>query len=215
MSSVKQTVIVLVAIICLMVGIIVARVMRAPEFTPQQLYQMGAVIKQDSKKLADFSLVDHQGKRFDNERLKGKWSLLFFGYTYCPDVCPTTMALLSRLQGQLEGTEAEGKTQTVLLSVDPERDTPEKLAEYVKHFNEDFIGVTGELEEVFSFARDLNSMFAKAPLDEEGGYLVDHSMSIMLINPEGEQHGFLRSPHKLEEMKQVIPVIIDNYAAGR
>ncbi len=215
MSNVKQTVVVLVGIIFLMVGVMVARVMRTPDLSPQQLYQLGAVIKQDSKKLADFTLTDHQGKVFNNKRLDGKWSLLFFGYTYCPDVCPTTMALLNQLHTELQGTLAEGEMQTILVSVDPERDTPAKLAEYVAHFNQDFIGVTGELDAVFSFARDLNSMFAKAPLDEGGEYLVDHSMSIMLINPAGEQHGFLRNPHKLENMKQVLPVIMDNYAAGR
>ncbi len=215
MSNVKQTVVVLVGIIFLMVGIMVARVMRTPDLSPQQLYQLGAVVKQESKKLADFKLTDHRGEQFDNQRLAGKWSLLFFGYTYCPDVCPTTMALLNRLQQEFEGDPVHDQIQVVLVSVDPERDTPEKLAEYVTHFNQDFIGVTGQLDAVFSFARDLNSMFAKAPLDEEGGYLVDHSMSIMLINPDGEQHGFLRSPHKVESMKQVLPVIMESYSAGQ
>jgi len=211
MSSIKQTVIVLLCVIALIVGMMVARVVRSPEISTEQLQQLGAIVKQQSTKLADFSLIDHQGRPFDNQRLQGKWSLVFFGYTYCPDVCPTTMALLSQLEKELQGSIAEGNTQYILASVDPERDTPKKLAEYVTHFNADFIGVTGELGSMFEFARNLNSMFAKAPMDDAGNYLVDHSMSIAIINPAGEHHGFLRGPHNVANMNQALRAIMENY----
>ncbi|MCB1661323.1 MAG: SCO family protein [Pseudomonadales bacterium] len=211
MSSIKQTVIVLLCVIALIVGMMVARVVRSPEISTEQLQQLGAIVKQQSTKLADFSLIDHQGRTFDNRRLQGKWSLVFFGYTYCPDVCPTTMALLSQLEQELQGSIAEDNTQYILASVDPERDTPEKLAEYVTHFNTDFIGVTGEVASMFEFARNLNSMFAKAPIDDSGSYLVDHSMSIAIINPAGEHHGFLRGPHNVANMNQALRAIMGNY----
>lgn len=211
MSSIKQTVIVLLCVIALIVGMMVARVVRSPEISTEQLQQLGAIVKQQSTKLADFSLIDHQGRTFDNRRLQGKWSLVFFGYTYCPDVCPTTMALLSQLEQELKGSIAEDNTQYILASVDPERDTPEKLAEYVTHFNTDFIGVTGEVASMFEFARNLNSMFAKAPIDDSGSYLVDHSMSIAIINPAGEHHGFLRGPHNVANMNQALRAIMGNY----
>lgn len=211
MSSIKQTVIVLLCVIALIVGMVVARIMRTPDISPQQLQLMGAVVKQQSRALEDFSLLDHQGAVFDNRRIQGRWSLIFFGYTYCPDVCPTTMALLKQLEVELKGSIAEGNTQYILASVDPERDTPEKLADYVSHFNPDFIGVTGSLDDMFEFARDLNSMFAKAPIDEEGNYLVDHSMSIALVNPNGEFHGFLRSPHTVANMNRALRAIMENY----
>ena len=211
MSSIKQTVIVLLCVIALIVWMMVARVVRSPEISTEQLQQLGAIVKQQSTKLADFSLIDHQGRTFDNRRLQGKWSLVFFGYTYCPDVCPTTMALLSQLEQELQGSIAEDNTQYILASVDPERDTPEKLAEYVTHFNTDFIGVTGEVASMFEFARNLNSMFAKAPIDDSGSYLVDHSMSIAIINPAGEHHGFLRGPHNVANMNQALRAIMGNY----
>lgn len=211
MSSIKQTVIVLLCVIALIVGMMVARVVRSPEISTEQLQQLGAIVKQQSTKLDDFSLIDHQGRPFDNRRLQGKWSLVFFGYTYCPDVCPTTMALLSQLEQELQGSIAEDNTQYILASVDPERDTPEKLAEYVTHFNTDFIGVTGEVASMFEFARNLNSMFAKAPIDDSGSYLVDHSMSIAIINPAGEHHGFLRGPHNVANMNQALRAIMGNY----
>lgn len=211
MSSIKQTVIVLLCVIALIVGLVVARVMREPAITPQQLALMGAVVKQESRALNDFSLVDQRGEQFDRSRLKGHWSLIFFGYTYCPDVCPTTMAILKQLEVELRESIAEGNTQYILASVDPERDTPEKLAQYVGHFNPDFIGVTGNLDEMFEFARDLNSMFAKVPTDDEGNYLVDHSSSIIIINPRGEFHGFLRSPHNVENMSKALQAVMGNY----
>ena len=87
--------------------------------------------------------MDHHGQVFDNDRLLGKWTLVFFGFTYCPDICPTTMGFLNELMGQLEGTEAED-TEVVMVTVDPARDTVEQLASYVPYFNPDFTGVTGD-----------------------------------------------------------------------
>lgn len=211
MSGVKQTVIVILCVITLIVGMVVARVIRSPSISPQQLMQMGAVIKQQQKTLADFSLTDHRGDLFDNERLKGQWSLIFFGYTYCPDVCPTTMALLNQLSKDLQGSSIDGQMQYILASVDPERDTPEQLSGYLGHFNPEFIGITGDVESIYHFAMDLNSIFAKVPMDDEGNYLMDHSANIAIINPAGEYHGFLRSPHNIANMNGAIRAIVKAY----
>jgi len=211
MSSIKQTVIVLVCIIALIVGLVVARVLREPAMTPQQLALLGATVKQQSRALEDFSLLDQDGQPFTNQDLRGRWSLIFFGYTYCPDVCPTTMATLKQLEIKLQDTLAEGNTRYIMASVDPERDTPEQLADYVAHFNPEFIGLTGSVEEMAAFALDLNSMFAKVPTDESGSYLVDHSTSIVLVNPRGEFHGFLRSPHQVDNMSKALLAVIEDY----
>lgn len=211
MSGVKRTVIVILCVITLIVGMVVARVIRSPSISPQQLMQMGAVIKQQQKTLADFSLTDHRGGLFDNDRLKGQWSLIFFGYTYCPDVCPTTMALLNQLSKDLQGSSIDGQMQYILASVDPERDTPEQLSGYLGHFNPEFIGITGDVESIYHFAMDLNSIFAKVPMDDEGNYLMDHSANIAVINPAGEYHGFLRSPHNIANMNGAIRAIVKAY----
>lgn len=211
MSSIKQTVIVLVCLIALILGLVVARVLREPPMDAQQLAKMGAIVKQHSQVLNTFSLIDHQNQAFDNGRLLGKWSLIFFGYTYCPDVCPTTLALLAQMEKELINTPLSSEVQYLLASVDPERDSPEQLAQYLGHFGQGFAGVTGTTEQMFEFARDLNSMFAKVPTDEAGSYLVDHSMNIILINPAGEYHGFLRAPHQVAQMKAALLAIVNNY----
>lgn len=211
MTGVKRTVIVILCVIALIVGMVVARVIRSPSISPQQMMQMGAVIRQEQKTLADFSLTDHRGETFDNSRLVGQWSLVFFGYTYCPDICPTTMALLNQLDEKMHGSEVDGQIQYILASVDPERDTPEQLAGYLGHFNPDFVGLTGEVETVYHFAMDLNSIFAKVPMDDEGNYLMDHSGNIIIINPAGKFHGFLRSPHTVANMNLAMRTIMDEY----
>ena len=130
---------------------------------------------------------------FTNESLKGKWSLLFIGYTFCPDVCPTTLADLDRVYPSLVNDQ-NTTTQIVFISVDPNRDKAEQLADYVHYFNENFIGVTSEQKKLWPFVTELGLIYS---LVEEGEtdeyYLVDHSASIVLINPAGEMHATFKS----------------------
>ena len=125
--------------------------------------------------------------------------LIYFGYSYCPDVCPTTMAFLNDFVAELEGTEAED-TKVVMISVDPARDTPGVLANYVPFFNADFTGVTGEFLDLHRFATSLNTPFRKVPGQGED-YQVDHSANVVLINPRGHYHGFFKAPLNLAKMK--------------
>jgi len=130
---------------------------------------------------------------FTNQSLQGKWSLLFIGYTYCPDICPTTLADLDRVYPQLKNDQ-DTTTQVVFISVDPNRDKAEQLADYVHYFNPNFIGVTSHHEELWPFVNQLGLIYS---LVEEGEtdafYLVDHSASIVLINPAGEHHATFKS----------------------
>jgi len=135
--------------------------------------------------------------------------LVFLGYTHCPDVCPTTLSLFKQLHTGWENTELE-KLQYVLLTADPERDTPEHLREYLKFFDEGFIGVTGSVVDIAALAKQLSSLFARVP-QENGDYLVDHSTNIMIINPAGEYHGFLRSPHAVEQIKSIMEAVSAAY----
>lgn len=125
--------------------------------------------------------------------------MLFFGFTHCPDICPTTMSFLADLHRQLESTEA-ADTRVVMVTVDPARDTPEVLASYVPYFHPDFVGVTGEFMEIMGFARTFNAPFRKVTA-EDGSYQVDHSANVVLINPRGDYHGFFRAPLDLAKMK--------------
>lgn len=146
-----------------------------------------------------FELVDHRGTRFDQAALTGHWTLLFFGFTHCPDICPTTMSLLARLVAELETTEA-ADTRVVMVTVDPARDTPEVLAAYVPYFDAAFTGVTGEFIDVLGFARSFNAPFRKVTASD-GTYQLDHSANVALINPRGHYHGFFKAPLDLAKAK--------------
>ncbi len=124
---------------------------------------------------------------------------MFFGYTHCPDICPTTLSFLNQFIKQLEGTEAQD-TQVIMVTVDPARDTVDKMATYVPYFNPAFIGVTGDFLNIHRFATALNAPFRKVT-EPDGNYLMEHGSSVVLINPRGDYHGFFRAPLDLAKMK--------------
>lgn len=197
--GIKITVAVVVTFILVVVASFVYRINQPRAMTPTEMLANGTILLETPRDLGDFELVDHRGEAFTPERLEGHWTLVFFGFTHCPDICPTTMAFLNQFMQQLEGTEAED-TEVVMVSVDPARDTPEQLAEYVPFFNPEFTGVTGEFLDVHRFATSLNTPFRKVPL-EDGDYTVDHGGNIMVINPRGDYHAFFRAPPDMARMK--------------
>ena len=140
-----------------------------------------ALYYQQPREIKPFELTDHNGQSFTKEQLKDKWSLVFFGYTSCPDVCPTTLQNLGFIYDDLK-TVAKN-SQVLLVSVDPQRDTQEKLSQYIAYFNREFIALRAGHDVLFPFARNMGLMYA---ISGEGeGYLVDHSASLVLINPDG------------------------------
>ncbi|MEQ8517181.1 MAG: SCO family protein, partial [Chromatocurvus sp.] len=177
----------------------VYRVQQPRVMTDSEMQANGLYVLDTPRDIGDFSLLDHRGEAFTPERLEGEWTLIFFGFTHCPDICPTTMAFLDRFIGELEGTEAED-TEVVMISVDPARDSVEQLASYVPYFNEDFTGVTGDFLDLFRFATNLNTPFRKVPGQGED-YVVDHSANVVLINPRGDYHGFFKAPLDMAKMK--------------
>ena len=200
MTGVQRTVALLLGIIVLILGLLVARVVRESPITAEQLARQDLVLINSGRALQTFSLTDQHNRPFVNSRLEGLWSLVFFGYTDCPDICPTTLSLLNRLKTKLDSAGVEPPVQYILVTVDPQRDTPERLADYLSHVNPQFIGLSGSLDAIFAFARDLNSSFARASLND-GNYRMDHSAYIALINPEGEYQGFFRAPHDIITME--------------
>ena len=197
--GVKLTVLAILAFILVIVGGFVHRIQQPRIMTTAEMKANGLFLLETPRDIGEFALVDHRGAPFVPESLEGHWTLIFFGFTYCPDVCPTTMAFLSSFIKELEGTEAED-TRVVMLSVDPARDTVEQLAAYVPYFNPDFTGVTGEFLDLFRVATAMNTPFRKVPGQDEN-YLVDHSANVVLINPRGDYHGFFKAPLDLAKMK--------------
>lgn len=161
------------------------------------------VLQQPSTLLPDFIFRKAGKADFTNQSLKGKWSLLFIGYTYCPDVCPTTLADLDRIYPRLKN-DKETTTQVVFISVDPNRDKAEQLADYVNYFNKNFIGVTSTHQQLWPFVTELGLIYS---IVEEGDtdafYLVDHSASIILVNPAGEFQATFKSTANAQGINHV------------
>lgn len=166
-----------------------------------------ALYYQQARDLQPFELTDHQGNAFTNKNLQGKWSWVFFGYTSCPDVCPTTLQELNFIYPQLSET---APNQVLLVSVDPNRDSQEKLAQYIAYFNRDFIALTAGHDVLYPFARNMGLMYAitddkdSANHDVESGrYLVDHSASIVLINPQGKIAAIFKPEQEIGQVPSI------------
>ena len=152
-----------------------------------------------------FQFEDHHGEIFNNENLANKWSVVFFGYTSCPDVCPTTLQELNFAYDELK--IASKDVQILLVSVDPVRDTTKKLAQYISYFNNEFIALRAGHSVLFPFARNMGLMYSITDGSKGEGYLVDHSASIVLINPEGKIAAIFKPEHELGEL----PIISGDY----
>jgi len=198
-KKVANTVIACVAFIAVVMGLTLNRILSPTIMTAQQLNENGLFVYDVPRRFSGFTLTDQNGAPFTQDWLTGKWSLVFFGYTFCPDICPITLATIRQFEQVLAETEAAGTTQVAMISVDPQRDTPEKLKSYMAFFGEEYIGATGEYIDIFNLARQLNVAFGYQP-QENGEYLVNHSGEIILINPEGHFHGFFKMPHDPEKM---------------
>lgn len=195
--GIRLTIGLLLAFILLVLIGFVHKMLTPRHLSNIELQMNGLIVFDQPRRFADIDLVDHQGKVFDRSRLQGKWSLLFFGYTHCPDICPTTLADLNRWYQTLE-PKWQQQIQVVLVTVDPARDTSEVLAKYVPYFNPEFIGVTGEFLPIKRFANQLNVAFNKVVQGDD--YTMDHSGHVALINPKGDYQGFFKppfDPHKM------------------
>ncbi|MCP3670384.1 MAG: SCO family protein [Gammaproteobacteria bacterium] len=158
--------------------------------------ELMGVLRPDPKPLQQFNLVDHNNKPYKLERLKGKWTFMFFGYTFCPDICPTTMTALTATMSQIRNTPGADKdVQVTFVSVDPQRDTPEKLAKYMGYFNKEFIGATGEKAELDALVSQVGAGYVMEPETGPGEYLISHAASIFLMNPDGELVASFSQPH--------------------
>jgi protein SCO1/2 len=156
----------------------------------------GAYILPRPDPVANFSLVTQDDTAFDNAALEGKWSFLFFGFTHCPDLCPTTLAVFDQVQRLLVQSQAgAADVQFVFVSVDPQRDTPQMLKEYVAAINPTFVGVTGNDADLAALADSLGVVYAKVAGSSPEQYFMDHSSAVLLINPAGRFNGVFAAPH--------------------
>ncbi|MDY0005318.1 MAG: SCO family protein, partial [Spongiibacteraceae bacterium] len=158
--GILATVIGVVIFVCVVVGGFVYTMTAPRAMSDAELKANGAYLFEAARDIGDFRLLNANGQPFVPADLQGHWSLVFFGFTHCPDICPTTLALLKQLYDQLE-PGLRRSTQVVLVTVDPARDTPDKLLPYVQYFDPDFVAVTGEFLDIHRFATALNIPFRK------------------------------------------------------
>lgn len=170
----------------------------------------GSVIT-PSRALPDFSLIDVHGRNFGSADLRGSWSLMFFGYTNCPDFCPTTLAMLAALRKNLREANFAALPRVIFVSVDAQRDTPAQLAQYVPNFDPEFIGLTAaDQPAIEAIARKMGVSVIIRPA-AGGSYVVDHSSAIFVIDPGGKVSAILTGPFTVEALQGDLRRII----AGR
>ena len=160
-----------------------------------------------AKGLTDFKLMGADSKTLGLNDLKGKWSFIFFGYTHCPDVCPLTLGILGKAFKLMEKDPiAFQEIQGIFISVDPKRDTPELLKEYVAYFNNKFAGVTGDTAQLDGLARQMSALYTihpKEPGKSEDTYQVSHNSTIFLVDPQGRLYGRFPPPQTPQEIAEV------------
>lgn len=143
--------------------------------------------------IPDFALQSADGKLINKATLSKHWTVVFLGFTHCPDICPTTLADLSKVQKIWETLPSETRPRVLFISVDPERDTPKAIAEYAAFFHKDTLTATAQELALTEFVQSLALVYAKMPL-ENGDYTMDHSATIVVLNPQGNEVGIIRPP---------------------
>ncbi|MGD8483634.1 MAG: SCO family protein, partial [Thioalkalispiraceae bacterium] len=169
-----------------------------------------ATVLPKARPITGFELIDHNGKPFTEANLKGNWSFAFFGFTNCPDVCPTALKIMQGVWKKLPADKA--KPNMLFFSVDPDRDPPEVLKKYVSYYHPDFIGITGKLDQIDIITNQLGILYGYDEKgDNSGDYNVNHSAQVLLIDPQGRLRAVFSPPYHADSISQALAVIRDFY----
>ena len=159
--------------------------------------------------LDNFELIDQNNQTFNSESLKGNWTILFFGYTNCPDVCPTTIYKLAEVKNDVNQNLPSKNFNTVLVTLDPDRDTPERLDEYIGYFDESMLGVTGTYKNIQSFSSNLSVFYQR--INKDGGYDFNHTASIFVFNQDGSLFATMSPATSVSELRDDFYTILNNF----
>jgi protein SCO1/2 len=209
----------LLALVALVIGVIVAINIAPPGQNIAQSESQHLSVYPQPRALPDFILKDHNNADFKKDALVDHWSLVFVGYTYCPDICPTTLAELTAIYPKLKEIPTDYPVQVILLSVDPKRDSSERLNEYINFFDPEFIAASGEHAQLFPLVRAMGMMYSMSESTDNPDYLVDHSSSVVVINPKAQVMGrfkaeFVAGKLPISEGQKILadmPTVIANY----
>lgn len=194
-TSIKILMVVTLSVFSMWAGFQLSRVLESDSDKPPIIE---GTILNPARVLTDFKLIDQRRHDFGLEQFKNKWSLIFIGYTNCPDVCPNTLGILKQAYIDMQVLKME-LPKVTFISIDPARDEPEILGDYVYYFDPSFIGVTGKKDQLDNIVRQLSSVYLKAAGSSgdinKDDYLYDHSASILVVNPEAQLQAVFTSPH--------------------
>lgn len=199
--------------------------MRSERQNEVELREIGVSVYPEARVLSDFRLLDQQGEFFTTDDFNGHWNLVFFGFTRCPDICPLTMAELAQFYSGLDFSQ-DVKPRVFLVTVDPYKDTPESMAAYLANYNEEFIGLSGDPEQIAQLAEELYVGYGEAdesemaatsheheashnePVEIEDSYQIAHSAHIAVINPQGDYYAVMRAPHRDQDLIKAFRVLV-------
>ena len=197
-----------VALAAMLAGVWLADVYREHDSRAMLLPDQVITLFPEPKPLTAFALTDHKNRVFDLASLKGKWSFLFFGFTHCPDVCPTTLAVLARARDSIaRNTAGAEDIQFVFVSVDPNRDSASKLGQYVGYFDASFLGVTGDNAQLGNLAGQLGAAYQVAITPGVENYPVTHTTAVFLLDPRARFHAVFTPPHDAQAIGKRFKVV--------
>lgn len=192
----RTTLIVIVAALAAGLGVLAARHVFAPAAPAAPALKVVHLLE-PPRDLPAFSLRQSDGTALVNGELKGHWTLVFLGFTHCPDVCPTTLASMARAQKQWEALPEGARPRLLFVSVDPDRDTPDRVGEYAHAFHRDTIAATADVPTLERFAQSISLVFAKVPPPvgaPADAYEVEHSAAMVALDPQGRMAGIVQPP---------------------
>lgn len=193
-NLVKLAMVLVLSVVSMWAGFKLSSMMEAKQQAPI----IEGTVLHPARQLTSFELIDQWRHEFGLQQFKNKWSLVFIGYTNCPDVCPNTLSILRQAYIDMKALKME-LPQVTFVSIDPLRDEPEILGDYVYYFDPSFVGVTGKKSQLDNLVRQLSSVYLKAAGSsgdiKKDDYLFDHSASILVINPKAQLQAVFTAPH--------------------
>ena len=202
--------VVIVAALSITAGVVINQNFMKGSRDTQTPPGLDATVLPQARPFGGFRLVDHDNQPFTAQNLKGKWHFLFFGFTNCPDVCPTTLKIMQSVWKKLPAEKT--KPGMLFVSVDPDRDPPKLLKSYVTYYHPEFIGVTGDINQIDILTNQLGILYGYDDKeDKPDDYTVNHSAQVLLTDPQGRMRAVFSPPYDAESISHALKVIRDFY----
>ena len=198
-KGIRNTILSTLAFMALILGLFFSSFLIPRPLTEEQRNELGLVLFESPRPLVDFEMQNQNEQLVNLDSINGSWNIFFFAFTSCPDICPTTLSLISAAYEQFKLP-----VRVIMVTVDPERDSLDTLRGYLGSFNQEFIGYRGEFEETVKLAQQLNIAFGKIPGSQPGTYTMDHNASLALVDPNGNYVGFIKSPKSASNIQTIV-----------